>query len=303
MQRLLLLPEKNKIMILSMTGFGKQETELPGKKITIELRSLNSKQLDINTRLPTLYREKELELRGMIGKALLRGKIDLSVHLEYTGDETNYIINKGAARDYYRHLIEIDEDLEKNKTTDFLSVIMRLPDVIRPEKEELDEKEWVIVENAVKKATGDVIDFRKREGQSLISDFRKRIKIIIENLEKTEPFEEKRIENIRIKLLNQLKDADEVNFDENRLEQELIYYLEKLDITEEKLRLRKHCEHFNDVLENEKSQGKKLGFIVQEIGREINTLGSKANHAEIQRIIVSMKDELEKIKEQLMNIL
>lgn len=303
MQRLLLLPEKKKIMILSMTGFGKQETELPGKKITIELRSLNSKQLDISTRLPSLYREKELELRGLIGKALERGKIDLSVHLEYTGEETNYIINKGAASDYYRHLIEIDAGLEKNKTTDFLSVIMRLPDVIRPEKEELDEEEWVIVEDAVKKATSDVIDFRKREGGSLISDFRKRIKLILENLEKIEPFEEKRIENIRIKLLNQLKEADEVNFDENRLEQELIYYLEKLDITEEKLRLRKHCEHFNEVLENERSQGKKLGFIVQEIGREINTLGSKANHAEIQRTIVGMKDELEKIKEQLMNIL
>jgi len=286
-----------------MTGFGKQETELPGKKITIELRSLNSKQLDINTRLPSLYREKELELRGLIGRALKRGKIDLSVHLEYTGEETNYIINKDAASDYYRHLIEIDAGLEKNKTTDFLSVIMRLPDVIRPEKEELDEEEWMTVENAVKKATDNVIDFRIREGDSLISDFRKRIKIILENLEKIEPFEEKRIENIRVKLLNQLKEADELNFDENRLEQELIYYLEKLDITEEKLRLRKHCEHFNEVLENEKSQGKKLGFIVQEIGREINTLGSKANHAEIQRIIVGMKDELEKIKEQLMNIL
>jgi len=297
------LPEKKNTMILSMTGFGKQETELPGKKITIELRSLNSKQLDINTRLPSLYREKELELRGLIGRALKRGKIDLSVHLEYTGEETNYIINKDAASDYYRHLIEIDAGLEKNKTTDFLSVIMRLPDVIRPEKEELDEEEWMTVENAVKKATDNVIDFRIREGDSLISDFRKRIKIILENLEKIEPFEEKRIENIRVKLLNQLKEADELNFDENRLEQELIYYLEKLDITEEKLRLRKHCEHFNEVLENEKSQGKKLGFIVQEIGREINTLGSKANHAEIQRIIVGMKDELEKIKEQLMNIL
>lgn len=297
------MPEKKNTMILSMTGFGKQETELPGKKITIELRSLNSKQLDINTRLPSLYREKELELRGLIGRALKRGKIDLSVHLEYTGEETNYIINKDAASDYYRHLIEIDAGLEKNKTTDFLSVIMRLPDVIRPEKEELDEEEWMTVENAVKKATDNVIDFRIREGDSLISDFRKRIKIILENLEKIEPFEEKRIENIRVKLLNQLKEADELNFDENRLEQELIYYLEKLDITEEKLRLRKHCEHFNEVLENEKSQGKKLGFIVQEIGREINTLGSKANHAEIQRIIVGMKDELEKIKEQLMNIL
>lgn len=290
-------------MILSMTGFGKQEIELPGKKLTIELRSLNSKQLDINARLPTLYKEKELELRGLIGKALERGKIDLSIFLEYTGEETNYAVNFEAAKDYYKHLLQLDSEFNKNETTDFLSIIMKMPEVVKPEREELDESEWALIAEAVRKTIDKLNSFRQKEGEALTGEFRKRIEHIVNMLEEVDPFEEERIVNIKNKLTAQLNELEESRYDTNRLEQELIYYLEKLDITEEKVRLRKHCDHFNEVLEKENSQGKKLGFIVQEIGREINTLGSKANHAEIQKIIVGMKDELEKVKEQLMNIL
>lgn len=290
-------------MILSMTGFGKQEIELPGKKLTIELRSLNSKQLDINARLPTLYKEKELELRGLIGKALERGKIDLSIFLEYTGEETNYAVNFEAAKDYYKHLLQLDSEFNKNETTDFLSIIMKMPEVVKPEREELDESEWALIAEAVRKTIDKLNSFRQKEGEALTGEFRKRIEHIVNMLQEVDPFEEERIVNIKNKLTAQLNELEESRYDTNRLEQELIYYLEKLDITEEKVRLRKHCDHFNEVLEKENSQGKKLGFIVQEIGREINTLGSKANHAEIQKIIVGMKDELEKVKEQLMNIL
>jgi uncharacterized protein (TIGR00255 family) len=286
-----------------MTGFGKQEIELPGKKLTIEIRSLNSKQLDINARLPTLYKEKELELRGLIGKKLERGKIDLSIYLEYTGEETNYTINVEAVRDYYRNLVSLDSGFEKNTTNDFLSIIMKMPEVVKPEREELDESEWEAVIESVNKAIDEVRKFRQKEGESLIGDFRNRIDMIVSMLQKIEPFEEERVQNIKNKLTIQLNELEDIRYDTNRLEQELIYYLEKLDVTEEKVRLQKHCDHFNEVLEKESAQGKKLGFIAQEIGREINTLGSKANHAEIQRTIVGMKDELEKIKEQLMNIL
>lgn len=290
-------------MIASMTGYGKQELELPGKKITVEIRSLNSKQLDLNTRLPSLYREKELELRSMLGNQLERGKIDLTVFLEYTGEETNYSINRGAVLGYYQSLLQIDSEMESNHTDDFLGIIMKLPEVVKPEKEELDEDEWKSLMETVMKTVKDVQEYRANEGKVLLNDFRKRKDLILAMLSQIEPFEATRVSALKTKLMNQLKEFDEARFDENRLEQELIYYLEKLDVTEEKVRLKNHCDYFDEILEASNSQGKKLGFIIQEMGREINTLGSKANQSDIQKIVVNMKDELEKIKEQLMNIL
>lgn len=291
-------------MIKSMTGYGKAICELPDKKITIEIRTLNSKQLDLNTRIPSVYKEKELEMRSIISKELERGKIDVSFWVEDTGAESNYTFNNELIKNYYVELKKITQALNVKDDKDLLAITMRLPDVLKSEREELDEQEWMKIAKALTEVIAAVDDYRTIEGKVLEKDFNKRVELILNLLKMLSPFEKERIEKLRTRLNAELNNQfDSENVDKNRFEQELLYYLEKFDITEEKVRLANHCNYFNETMESHNSNGKKLGFIVQEMGREINTIGSKANHSEIQKIVVQMKDELEKIKEQLMNIL
>ncbi len=285
-----------------MTGFGKSIAEYGNKRINVEIKSLNSKQTDINLKIPYLYREKEIEIRNILSQKLERGKIDCIIFLENNADASNITINKSLALKYYQELNSLATEINETHN-DILNILVKMPDVIKAEKEELDENEW----NEILKALHDAIDkadkFRKQEGDLLKLDFIKRNNLILQLLSEVEPFEKNRIENIRQRINNDITtflNSDKI--DPNRFEQELIYYIEKIDFTEEKVRLKKHCNYFTETL-NEGSAGKKLGFVVQEMGREINTLGSKANDFDIQRIVVIMKDELEKIKEQLSNIL
>src|ERR1035437_6734605 len=289
-------------MIKSMTGFGKEEATIKNKRVSIEIRSLNSKGLDVNTRMPNLYREKELSLRNLLSEKLERGKIDFSINVESSEGIRGTQINKTVVKNYHAQLKSIAKEL-KVEQNDLMGMIMRLPDVMKSEKEEFDEAEWKqilkLIESAIKKL--DV--FRAREGKVLENDLRKRIDLILKSLSVVEQDDNDRIIAIREKIrkgIEELVTKDKV--DNNRFEQELIYYIEKLDITEEKVRLKTHCDFFLKTM-NEAASGKKLGFISQEIGREINTIGSKANDASIQKIVVQMKDELEKIKEQLNNVL
>jgi uncharacterized protein (TIGR00255 family) len=291
-------------MIKSMTGFGKCQADLPGKIITIEIRSLNSKQLDLNYRAPSVYREKEMATRALIAQKLERGKVDFSINIESRNDEPVSVINKSIALQYLEQLKELSGEITGGGQSDLLSILVRMPDVLKTEKEEFSEEEWAIIQKAVDKAINDSDIFRINEGSVLDKDFRYRIARILELLETIIPLEAARIDNIRAKFDSKLAEMNlDKSFDPNRLEQELLYYFEKLDITEEKIRLKKHLDFFLTTMEEKESPGKKLGFITQEIGREINTLGSKANDAPIQMIVVQMKDELEKIKEQLANIL
>lgn len=291
-------------MIKSMTGFGKFQFELPRKTITIEIRSLNSKQLDLNLRTPVLYREKDLEIRSRLSQKLERGRIDFNLTVETREEEEAYAINKSLALKYYEQLKDLAASIPGNSAeTDMLSVILRMPDVLKAEKEQLDETEWEQITEGIVRALEDLDRFRISEGAILEQDIVARIRNILELMDQVSPFEQPRIDNIRDKIMSSLKDLTGVSHDANRLEQELIFYIERLDITEEKVRLKKHCDYFIDTMHHEDSAGKKLGFITQEIGREINTLGSKANDAHIQKLVVQMKDELEKIKEQLFNIL
>lgn len=291
-------------MIKSMTGYGKEVIVMPEKKVTIELRSLNSKQFDFNARIPSFYREKEQEIRKMITNSLLRGKIDFFIHVELTGATHNHVLNKELALDYYKQLKELETMVENPGQTDYMALLMRMPDVLQTAGQELEEEEWIELRNGVGNALNAMNDFRIQEGKSLEEDIRLRIANILNLLTQVEPYEGQRITNIRQKLEKEIKSWIEAGrADQNRFEQELIYYLEKFDVTEEKVRLKRHCDYFLETLEMPSAQGKKLGFIGQEIGREINTLGSKANEANIQKIVVQMKDELEKIKEQLANIL
>lgn len=283
-------------MIKSMTGYGKSLVQLDNKKVTIEIKSLNSKNLDLNTRFPNVYKEKELEVRKLLAKELVRGKIDLAFYVEITGEETSTKINAGVVEGYLEQLEKI------RKEADILSIAMRMPDVLKTEKEELDEEEWHAIEKGMALAIADLDKFRVSEGSDLQKDFQMRIGLIAEKLEEIIQLDTERLELVRSRLEKSIAEL-KFDVDENRFEQELIYYLEKLDITEEKVRLNKHLEHFEEVLSDKESKGKKLGFIGQEIGREINTIGSKANFAPMQRIVVEMKDELEKIKEQLLNVL
>lgn len=283
-------------MIQSMTGYGKAEVQTQNRKITIELKSLNSKSLDINARFPTMYKEKEMEVRKLLSRELLRGKIDLSFFVEITGEETSTRINKGIVENYLDQLEGI------RKEADILSIAMRLPDVLKTEREELDEEEWKKIEEGVSKAIEQLNEFRSSEGMELKRDFELRIATLEEKLKEVMEIDPERLETVRSRLEKAIQEI-KLNVDENRFEQELIYYLEKLDITEEKVRLNKHLSYFLFSLNEEMSNGKKLGFISQEIGREINTIGSKANYAPMQKIVVEMKDELEKIKEQLLNVL
>ncbi len=279
-----------------MTGYGKSIIQLPTKKITIEIKSLNSKNLDLNTRFPAIYREKEILIRRKLAKQLTRGKIDLSLYIETTNEESTTQINKEIVSNYIKQLKTINND------SDLLSIVMRLPDVLKTEREELDDKEWIEIEQSMDMAIVQLEKFRKDEGEVLKKDFVLRIKAIRENLDRVILLDEKRLESVREKLLKAISEL-EVTVDENRFEQEMIYYLEKLDITEEKVRLVNHLDYFIKELDGTISNGKKLAFISQEIGREVNTIGSKANFAPMQKLVVQMKDDLEKIKEQLLNVL
>lgn len=291
-------------MLVSMTGFGKATCELENKKLTIEIKSLNSKQLDVNSRIPGFYREKEIEVRNLISKTLVRGKVDFSLYAEVTGVEGNSVINAEIVKAYFNQLKPLADQFDTKSNDELLSIIMRLPDTLKTEREELDEEEWKQVSKSISAALEDLISFRSQEGVALEKDIKERIESIQNLLSKVEPLEKNRIERVKERLRNNLKELLESDdIDENRFEQELIFYLEKYDITEEKVRLANHCDYFLTTMALNEPVGKKLGFISQEIGREINTLGSKANDSELQKLVVVMKDELEKIKEQLLNVL
>lgn len=282
-----------------MTGYGKAVAECSDKKITIEIRSLNSKSLDLNTRLPFLYKEKELDIRKILSEKLQRGKIDFTVNTEATADNKTQQINPEIIKSYIKEFKQIVPDATD---PELLAIVMRLPDVMAFTCKELDEEEWDIFVKLMNEALGNLNQFRLAEGKVLEQDFIQRMGKIKDLLVQVEPFEQERIKNLKERFT---KNLDELSseYDPNRFEQELIYYLEKLDITEEKVRLKNHCDYFLENLSSNESEGKKLGFICQEIGREINTLGSKSNHSEMQKIVVQMKDELEKVKEQVLNIL
>ena len=287
-----------------MTGYGKAECLLADKKLTIEIKSLNSKQLDTNTRLPSLYKEKELEIRQIIASAMERGKVECSFYYELSGETAPGTINEPVVKEYYQQLYKISGELGLQASLELLSTVMRMPDTIRTEKAELDDSEWSLVTDALKQAVNNVNVFRVQEGESLDRDLRQRVDSINRKLADVEPFEKERIDQVRERISKHLDElVTKGTVDENRFEQELIYYIEKLDISEEKVRLANHCHYFLETLEDQAPAGKKLGFISQEMGREINTLGSKANHKEIQKLVVEMKDELERIKEQILNVL
>jgi uncharacterized protein (TIGR00255 family) len=291
-------------MIKSMTGYGKSIADTALKKISIEIRSLNSRSLDLNTRLPWVYKEKETEIRNLVSQKLDRGKIDLSINFDNLDSEVIPVINKNIVSDYYRQIKEIAADLGTDIDNQILTTIMRLPDALKTEKPELQEEEWIIVRDKIIESIAQLNNYRTEEGKSIEEDMKRCIDKILSMLEEIEPFEEDRIKKIREKLNSSLtENFGSENIDKNRYEQELIFYLEKLDINEEKVRLKKHCEYFLEKLASPPPNGKVLGFISQEIGREINTIGSKANDASIQKIVVMMKDELEKIKEQSLNVL
>jgi uncharacterized protein (TIGR00255 family) len=291
-------------MIKSMTGFGKSFAEIPGKKVTIEIKSLNSKSLDLNLRLPWLYKEKESEIRNLLSQKLDRGKIDLSINFDVLDSEIVPVINKGVVKDYFNQLTGIAGELNIKADDQLLGVIMRLPDALRTEKPELKEEEWKVVRDKILESAEQLDHYRIEEGKSLGADMGRCIDRIQKLLADIEKFEGERITRIRERLNKSLLDnVGTENIDMNRFEQELIFYLEKMDINEEKVRLSKHCEYFLEKTSSEPPNGKILSFIAQEIGREINTIGSKANDASIQKLVVMMKDELEKIKEQTLNVL
>lgn len=283
-----------------MTGFGKANVSLKGKKIIVEARSVNSKGLDANFRLPNSYRERENEIKNFLSEKLRRGKVDLSVSVDSAVEEKSIAINKKAFRNHHKELKSLCREL-KIDDEEILLAILRMPDVMKPEKEILDEKEWKTMLSAIGKAIGELDKFRSSEGKSLEKDLRKRIAIIAALLEQVEKMDAERIPAVKEKIRKQVAVLTD-KIDQNRFEQEIIYYAEKIDITEEKIRLKTHCDYFLKTM-NEEECGRKLNFISQEIGREINTIGSKANDAEIQKTVVQMKDELEKIKEQLNNVL
>lgn len=287
-----------------MTGYGKAVKELPNKKVTVEVKSLNSKQLDLAMRLPSLYREKELDLRSYVAGRVGRGKVDFAIFCEAQQSERVAHIDKDAVRQYFEQLKEMRNEMGMDGTTDYMRIILTLPDVVRDERPELDEREWDEVMEAVAEATDNFIAFRQQEGKALEADLETRLGLIENYLLEVPKYEKERVEKIRGRIVANLDEViakDKV--DSNRLEQELIYYIEKLDINEEKVRLANHLRYFRETMGHEANGGKKLGFIAQEMGREINTLGSKANQADLQKLVVMMKDELEKIKEQVLNVL
>lgn len=285
-------------MIHSMTGYGKAIVNLPNKKITIELKSLNSKNLDLNARIPSHYREKELEIRNKVSKALVRGKIDLGLFVELTGEATSTSINGAVVQEYIRQL----NTVVPGDAMDHLQMAMRLPDALKTEREDIDPKEYASILDALETALAAIKNYRSSEGADLEKDFKQRVANISEHLEAVKAMDPERMGSVRERLTKAVSDLKE-QVDQNRFEQELIYYLEKYDINEEVVRLQSHLDYFIQTMDGKQSNGKKLGFISQEMGREINTIGSKSNYAPMQQIVVRMKDELEKIKEQCLNVL
>ena len=288
-------------MIQSMTGYGKSVLHLPSKKVTIEIKSLNSKNLDLNTRMPSYYKEKELAVRKKLASNLVRGKIDFSIYVETTAEVTSTKVNKAVVENYVAQLRNTMK-IASIQDVELLKIAIKMPDALKTEREELDENEWTQIDTHIDEALKEIIAYRTDEAKSLEDDFKLRIANIQAALEEVKKLDGDRIENVKERLQKALTDL-KIEIDENRFEQELIYYLEKLDINEEKVRLENHLLYFLDQLDTEDSNGKKLGFIVQEIGREVNTTGSKANFAQMQKIVIQMKDELEKIKEQILNVL
>ncbi len=291
-------------MIRSMTGFGKTEFEVGNKKITLEIKSLNSKQLDINTRVPALYREKDIEIRRLISEMLIRGKVDFALYLDNLGTESTSKINAAIVKDYFRQLSEVQKELGLEVNESIMQTIMRLPDTVKMTYEELDETEWLVVRENLVKTLEDLNRFRDQEGLALQTDIENNIQNILDLLKQVDPHENQRMDNVKSRIMDSLEALQlNGNLDKNRFEQELIYYMEKLDINEEKVRLANHCSYFTETMAEVEPSGRKLGFIAQEIGREINTLGSKANESNLQKIVVQMKDNLEKVKEQVLNVL
>ena len=292
-------------MIQSMTGYGKATAELPDKKINVEIKSLNSKAMDMSARIAPLYREKEMEIRNEISRMLERGKVDFSLWIEKKdAEQLATPINQELVEAYYKRIKEISASAGIPEPADWFATLLRMPDVMtKNETQELSDEEWAVAHVAVEEAIGHLIDFRKQEGAALEKKFREKIENIARLLESVAPYEQERVGKVKDRITDALEKTLSVDYDKNRLEQELIYYIEKLDVNEEKQRLSNHLKYFISTLESGSGQGKKLGFIAQEMGREINTLGSKSNHAEMQKIVVQMKDELEQIKEQVLNVM
>lgn len=290
-------------MLKSMTGFGKAECKITDKKIRIEIKALNSKNLDLNVKTASLYREKELEIRNILKDVIVRGKVDITIYYDLTGASNQGVINTETVKEYFLQLKSVADELHIPVSDNLLQSVINLPDVLKSNRQELSKAEWISIEKGIKEALVEFDKFRSQDGKVIEKDFRIRVKEIMKYLIEVEKYEKKRVVKIKDRLLEKLKDVAESSFDENRLEQEMIYFVEKLDITEEKVRLKNHCEYFLENLKTDEPIGKKLGFIVQEMGREINTLGSKANDTNMQKLVILMKDSLEKIKEQVLNIL
>jgi len=282
-----------------MTGFGKASLQLPTKKITVELKSLNSKGLDLNTRMPSVFREMELGLRNQLSQRLERGKIDFSLYIEVTGEETSSKINVPIVKGYINQMKAVIPNADE---TELMKMAVRMPDALKTERDEIDENEWREIQKVIDEALENIAQFRKDEGVSLEKEFLHRIANIMTLMNNAVAYDVERVETVKTRLRTALDELKE-NVDENRFEQELIFYLEKYDITEEKVRLENHLNYFIETIAGTEANGRKLGFITQEMGREINTMGSKSNHAEMQKLVVQMKDELEKIKEQVLNVL
>jgi len=282
-----------------MTGYGKASLQLQTKKITVELKSLNSKGIDLNTRMPSVYREMELGLRNQISQRLERGKIDFSLYIEVTGEETSSKINVPIIKGYINQMKAV---LPNADETELMKMAVRMPDALKTERDEIDENEWKEIQKVIDEALENIANFRKDEGLSLEKEFKDRIGNILSLMNEAISYDKERIETVKTRLKTAL-DELQLNVDQNRFEQELIFYLEKYDITEEKVRLENHLNYFIETLAGKEANGRKLGFITQEMGREINTMGSKSNHTEMQKLVVMMKDELEKIKEQVLNVL
>lgn len=286
-------------MIQSMTGFGKAFMQLSNKKITVEIKSLNSKGLDLNVRTPSVYREMELQIRNTIAQRLERGKIDFSLYIEVTGEETSAKINVPIVKGYINQMKQVIANADE---TELMKMAVRMPDSLKTEREELDKTEWLQIEKVINEALDNIVNFRNDEGVSLEKEFELRISNIENLMNEAVSYDSERVETVKTRLRSALEEL-KATVDENRFEQELIFYLEKYDITEERVRLGNHLNYFLETMKNKEALGRKLGFITQEIGREINTMGSKSNHTEMQKLVVQMKDELEKIKEQVLNVL
>ena len=290
-------------MIFSMTGFGKSCVEIENKKLTAEIKSLNSKQLDLSIRIPQQYREYGLQLRNLVATNLERGKVDLTITADNIGENCQTTINKSLAKGYKAQLEDLSKELNIPLPTDWYATLLRMPEILKSEVSDVDEEEINALVKTVSEAIEKLNEFRKQEGHRLELFFEEKIAKIQELLNEVPQYEQERVEKIRARIVDSLQKLDSVEYDKNRFEQEMIFYIEKLDITEEKVRLQNHLEYFLSTMKSGKGQGKKLGFITQEMGREINTLGSKANHAELQRVVVRMKDQLEQIKEQILNVM